>query len=286
MSRLAWLVVLALAVAPPAGAQGPLPKPLLKDLKNLRFAAVGFDNDLYLSVAEHIDTGKILAYRAGKVEPFVGDLDDPRGLVFWKEWLFVAEERGILRIDRKGKVEVFAANDRFPTPPRHLMALVVDEAGTLYVADAGTFEGDEAAIFRIPKQGKITTITDPQRFPGLQCPWSIVFDGKEHLLVADRLSGKVSRVRLADGSAAKVADGLGDLGGLAWDRQGRLYITSQASPKHAEGRVFVIDRTGQPPRLLAKGFAAPTGLCLDQNGTRMFVADPLAGTLTALPTGK
>ena len=58
----------------------------------------GPNGTVYLSVAEHEDTGKILILKDGKPAPFVRDLDDPRGLVAWKDWLFVAEERGVLRM--------------------------------------------------------------------------------------------------------------------------------------------------------------------------------------------
>jgi sugar lactone lactonase YvrE len=76
------------------------------------------------------------------------------------------------------------------------------------------------------------------------------------------------------------------MGGLAWDRQGRLYIGAAASPVAEVGRVFVIERPGQKPAVLAKGLQAATGLCLDRDGQRLLVADALAGTLTALPLGK
>src|SRR5439155_16776744 len=128
----------------------------------------------------------------------------------WKEWLFVAEERGILRIDRQGKVEVFAALDRFPVKPLRLMSLAVDGQGTLYVGDTGNFEGDDALIFRIPQQGKIALVSDEKRFPGLKCPWGLAVDGPDHLLVGDRNTGTLSRMQIADGSAVKVVDGLGD----------------------------------------------------------------------------
>ncbi len=281
MIRIACLL-LCLTIAPTAVAQAP-PKPLVAGLKNLRFVTVAADGTVYLSVAEHEDTGKILILKDGKLVPFVRDLDDPRGLVAWKDWLFVAEERGILRIDRKGKVEVFAANARFPVLPKHLMSLTVDAQGTLYAADAGTFEGDEAALYRIPQQGKITAVTDDKRFPGLRCPWGVTLDGAGGLLVSDRLAGAVSRVRLTDGNVTKVADGLGELGCLARDQHGRLYVSAPASFTAKEGRVLLIAGPGQKATVLAKGMQAPTGLWLDAAGKRLLVADPLAGTLTALP---
>ena len=50
-------------------------------------------------------------------------------------------------------------------------------------------------------------------------------DGASHLLVGDADSGALYRIKLADGSAEKLADGLGAIAGLAWDHHGRLFIS-------------------------------------------------------------
>src|SRR5258708_37518451 len=130
MNRAVCLVVVWLAVVSPAAAQVPLPKPMIDDMKNLSQVAVGTDGKVYLSVqgfTEANNDGKILVLKNGKTEPFATGITKPGGLVAWQKWLFVADGRGIVRVDNKGKVEVIAANDRFPMPPKYLTALAVDE---------------------------------------------------------------------------------------------------------------------------------------------------------------
>ena len=57
------------------------------------------------------------------------------------------------------------------------------------------------------------------------------------------------RIKLADNSAEKLADGLGAIAGLAWDHHGRLYISD------SEGRrLLVMPHLGDKPVVLAKGF--------------------------------
>src|SRR5207253_77438 len=113
----------------------------------------------------------------------------------------------------------------FPVPPAALHDVTVDpESGTLYASDMGNAE-QAPAIFRVNPKGKVTVVTDPKRWPDLKRPTALVLDGASHLLVADAADGSLHRVRLANGTAEKIADGLGQPTGLTWDRHGRLYVS-------------------------------------------------------------
>ena len=103
-------------------------------------------------------------------------------------------------------------------------------------------------------------------------------DGASHLLVGDAVSGELYRVTLADGSAEKVLDGLGEIAGLAWDHHGRLFI----SDAH-QGRLLVVARPGDKPIAAAQGFQGAAHLCIGPTGQQLLVADRKAGTLTAVP---
>ncbi len=90
--------------------------------------------------------------------------------------------------------------------------------------------------------------------------------------MADAASGNLYRVKLADGSAEKIADGLGAVAALAWDHHGRLFIRDGDG-----GRLLVIPRPGDPPVVVTKGLPAAGGLCLDPTGKRLLVPDRKAG---------
>ena len=99
------------------------------------------------------------------------------------------------------------------------------------------------------------------------------------MLLADFGSGVLYRIKLADKSAQKVADGFDGGDGLTWDKFGRLFITSWKT-----GKVFGIPRPGQKAVLLSDKFQAAADSCLDATGRFLLVPDMKAGTLTALPT--
>ncbi len=282
MNRSIWLLALLLCLPASAAAQDMLPKPLVSGLHNPKSVAVGPDRRIYITEIGEFDKdgdGRVVVIDQGKAVPFATGLDDPKGMVAWLNWLYVTDKKRVWKIDRKGNAEVFAAETAFPSPPQLLNDITVDEHGTLYVSDSGDLTGTGGAIFRIPQKGKITVVADKQRTPALNFPNGLVMDGKSFLLMLDSGSGELLRIKIADGSATKIADGFDGGDGLAWDWFGRLFITSWKS-----GKVWAIPRPGTQPVLIASGFQSAADLGLDPTGKFILVPDMKAGTLTALPT--
>jgi glucose/arabinose dehydrogenase len=281
LKRVIWFAGLWTGIALLTAAAAKPPEPRVSGLKNPASVAVGPDGKVYVTVTGEpgtADGGAVLRVEGDKAVPFAAGLEDPRGLVAWNQWLFVADKQRVWRIDRQGKAAVFAATEAFPSPPLSLHDITVDEQGALYVSDAGDPKGAGGAIYRISPRGRVERVADAQRTPALRTPTGLVMDGLSHLLVLDGGSGELLRIKLADGSATKLAEGFGGGHGLAWDWRGRLYIVARQG-----GRVFVIPRPGDKPILLAEGFQAPTDPCLDPAGKHLLVPDTKAGTLTALP---
>jgi glucose/arabinose dehydrogenase len=281
LKRFIWLTAIFLTTALSAAATGLPPGPMVTGLRNPAAAAVGTDGKIYVSVTGQPgkdSSGAVLRVENGKAVPFAGGLDEPRGMAAWGEWLFVADKQRVWRIDRKCKAVVFAAAGAFPSPPRRLHDIDVDEEGKLYVSDPPGRKGQAGAIYRIDTKGKVELVTSAKRSPGLGAPRGLVMDGLSHLLVIDSRSGELRRLRLVDGSTTRVAGGFGSGGGLAWDKYGRLYLSDRKA-----GRVFVIPRPGDKPVRLASGFRSAGGICLDPAGKSVLVPDTAAGTLTAVP---
>jgi glucose/arabinose dehydrogenase len=276
LKRFIWLAGFSFLVAPLSAAEQPS-EPLVRGLRNPAAVAAGTDGRLYVSTMGEIGKdgdGALLVLDKDKAMPFAAGLDDPRGIVARAEFLFVADNKRVWRIDRRGKASVFAAADAFTPPPRSLRAIDVNEQGTLYVADAG--DGKQGgAIYRIDPKGKVTLVTDAKRSPALQAPTGLVMDGLSHLLVLDAASGQLLRLRLEDGSTSKLADNFGS-GSLVWDKYGRLYASDGGN------RVFVIPRPGEKPVLLASGFQSAAGLGLAADGRSILLADTKAGAVIPL----
>ncbi|HEY2787539.1 MAG TPA: PQQ-dependent sugar dehydrogenase [Fimbriiglobus sp.] len=288
MRRISSLLLIAFAAAVPAYAE--LPKPLVAGLENPQSVCTGLDGRTYVSqvgVVGKAGDGSVVVIDKGKVVPFATGLDDPKGLVAFGRFLFVADGDKVLRIDRAGKVNVYAAADKFPTKPVFLVDLAVDESGTLYVSDPGNPDGTGAAIYKLTAAGrgnvslgKVTLVADAKTVPGLQSPDGLVMDGQSFLLVTDAGTGNLFRIKVADGTAEKLAGGLGAAMGMTWDPFGRLYIADWKA-----GKIFVVNRPGEKAEVFAEGFKDIGNIGLDPAMQNVLVTEGKAGTLTALPIG-
>jgi len=263
-----------------ARAQQP-PEPLLTGLKNPESVVTGGDGRVYVTVIGEFGKdgdGAIMVLDQGQAKVFVKDLDDPKGIAAYQKWLFVADKERVLKIDLKGKVEVFAPAKAFPVPPLFLNDVAVDpESGIVYVSDSGDLKGKGGAVYGIDPKGKVRVVTDPKRHPAMHTPNGLVLDGQSHFLLLDFGTGDLHRVRIDTGKTEKVAGGFGGGDGLAWDIFGRLYVSDWKG-----GKVFVIPRPGEQPVLLAHGFKSAADICLDPSGKNILVPDMLAGTVTAV----
>jgi glucose/arabinose dehydrogenase/sugar lactone lactonase YvrE len=300
MKRLLPLALLY-ALAPAAAGAEP-PKPMVTGLKNPESVCVGPgpDRKVFVTAIGEFDKdgdGAVMVVEpGGKAVPFVSGLDDPKGIALYQRWLFVTDKTRVLRIDataKTPKAEVFAAADKFPTPPIFLNDVAVDpETGAVFVSDSGK-DGRGGAVYRIaarprpkgkgsakdaPPEVTVSVVVDEKKLPGLKTPNGLMNDGTSFLLVADFGTGFLHRVRLADGTSERIAEGFDGADGVTWDFHGRLYVSSWKT-----GKVFVIAKPGEKPVLAVEGFKSAADTCLDPSGKSILVPDMLAGTLTAIP---
>src|SRR5262249_38618105 len=279
--RLTLATVIFLVAVPWTWSEDNLPKPLVTGLKNPWFPAIGPDGRIYVSTIGEWDKdgdGTVVVIQDGKAKPFATGLDDPRGMATWNKWLFVVDKSRVWRIDEQGKAVVFAEARAFPSPPKYLASVAIDEEGTLYVSDAGELGGKGGAIYRIDQKGKVRRMADAEGIKGLKTAAGLAMDGMSNLLTINWGTGELLRIKLADGTADKTADGLSSGESLTWDKYGRLFVSQIRN-----GRVTVIPRPNSKPIVMASGFRSPTGLCVDATGKFVLVVDSEAGTLTALP---
>ena len=111
---------------------------------------------------------------------------------------------------------------------------VFDRDGNLYVTYSGT-RGQEVpvSIFRVRPNGTRETFCT-----GLVNPTSMAVGPEGDLYVSSRFEGIVYRV-MADGMIAPFATDLGVPCGLAFDREGTLFVGDRS------GTIFRVDRAGQ-----------------------------------------
>ncbi len=276
--QLALLVIVCFSGTTFAQFKGKI---LVKGLENPESVAVSRQGGIFVSSLGKIGQdgdGAILEIKKGKAEVFAANLDDPKGITFYQDTLYVNDKNRVWKINKKGQAKIAVPTKDFPHPPIALNDVVADpETGTLYVADSGD-QGKSGAVYRISPKGKVTTVIHDDKMPELNRPNGLAMDGQSFILLTDSGTGILYRIRVKDGKAERVAGGFGHADGLAWDLHGQLFITDWKG-----GRVFGIHRPGDKAKLLPVRFNSAADLCFDQEKKRLLIPDMRAGTLTALP---
>ncbi len=293
MKRSFSLALLLLSTAPAVAAEvpkGELPKPMITGLVNPESICVGPGGKLFVTTIGEFgkdgDGAVMVLEPGGKAVPFVTGLNDPKGIVAYQKFLYVTDNTRVIRIDataKEPKAELLAPPNAFPVAPIFLNDIAVDpESGALFVSDSGNRDKEnpaKGAVYRITSNGLVSTLIDDKKLPGLKIPNGVQMDGASHLLLADFGAGILYRVKLADSSYEKLAEGMLGADGITWGQNGQLFITSWLS-----GKVYGINRPGDKPvEVVSKGFKSAADSCLDPTGKFLLVPDMLGGTITAVP---
>src|SRR5918995_1781209 len=184
MSVRMQLVGVALIATAPVAAQQPQ---ILTGLKQPESVAIGPGGRVYVSETgeyEQANDGYISILDGDTLRRFAGGLDDPHGIKWFRDHLFVSDNMGIIwRIDTQGNVERFVDATDFPRKITNFNDLEIDAAGNLYISDSGDWEGRGGAIYRIRQDKKISGVWDDEDDWRLGSPNGLLMDGPNKLLV-------------------------------------------------------------------------------------------------------
>lgn len=242
--------------------------------------AVAQDGKVYVSEIGEFDKagdGQISVVGAdGTPSVFAKDMDDPKGIDFHGDTLFVADNKRVLKVNPDGKWEIFAAAEAFPVTPQFLNDIAVDNSGNVYVSDSGDLKGKGGAIYRIDNQGKVSTVVDSKN-PLVLGPNGLLVTSQGELLTVDFVSGTLYRVDPNSGELTKIAEGLGAADGLVQASDGTYYVSDWEG-----GKVFSVSQDGQV-KLLKDGYAAAADIALSADGKEILVPEMKGGQLARLP---
>jgi sugar lactone lactonase YvrE len=284
------LVALAVVTSPaPLAAQEPR---IIAGLKQPESIAIGPRGQVYVSETgeyEKANDGYISILEAGQLRRFAPGLDDPHGIKWWRDHLFVSDNMGMVwRIDAQGNVERFVDATDFPRKITNFNDLEIDSAGNIYVSDSGDWEGRGGVIFRITQDKKVTAVITDEDDWRLVSPNGLLMDGPNKLLVVDYTTGNLFRVDLqaTPKTLEKIAGGFGASDGLVRDARGRLIVTD-----YAGHRVFVLAKPAaqpaeKPQEIQVSGIESAADLAISQDGKSLLIPDMGGGKIAILPLPK
>jgi hypothetical protein len=282
MSRMIMLVVLSLIGGRALIAQEPR---IMTGLKQPESVAIGAGGRVYVSETgeyEKANDGYISIVENGQLKRFASGLDDPHGIKWYRDHLFVADNMGMVwRIDIRGNPERFVDATDFPRKITNFNDLEIDAAGNLYISDSGDWEGRGGAIYRIGQDKKIAVVLTDEDDWRLVSPNGLLMDGPNKLLVVDYTTGILFRVDLRGDSKImeRLAPGFGSADGLVRDSKGRLLITSFSTHK-----LYVVTRPdAKPQEIEVAGVESAADLAISPDGRSLIVPDMSGGKLAIVP---
>lgn len=283
-TKMLLLGLAAVVTAEPLGAQQPQ---IITGLKQPESIAIGPGGKIYVSETGEQDKandGYISIVEGGKLRRFASGLDDPYGIKWYKDHLFVSDNMGLVwRIDTQGNAERFVDATDFPRKITNFNDIEVDAEGNLYISDSGDWEGRGGVIYRIGQDKKISVVITDDDDWRLVSPNGLLMDGADKLLEVDYTTGNLFRVDLKGSKTMeKVAGGFGASDGLVRDAKGRLIITDFAGH-----RVFVLAKPAEKPQEIpVNGIESSADLAISADGNNLVLPDMAGGKLAIIPMPK
>jgi SMP-30/gluconolaconase/LRE-like protein len=279
------LLALLVVAAVPLWAQEPQ---IITGLKQPESIAIGPKGQVFVSETgeyEKANDGYISILEGEKLRKFATGLDDPHGIKWYRDHLFVADNMGMVwRIDAQGSPERFVDATDFPRKITNFNDLEIDNAGNLYISDSGDWEGRGGVIYRIGQDKKISVVLTDEDDWRLVSPNGLLMDGPGKLLVVDYTTGNLFRVDLKGGSKTmeKLAGGFGASDGLVRDARGRLIISNFAGHK-----VYVLATPdAKPQEIEVSGIESAADINISPDGKSLLIPDMSGGKLAILPMPK
>jgi gluconolactonase len=272
----------AIGVVHPAAQQPQI----ITGLKQPESVAIGPGGKIYVSETgeyEKANDGYVSVLEGGKLRRFASGLDDPHGIKWYRDHLFVSDNMGMVwRIDAQGNAERFVDATDFPQKITNFNDLEIDGEGNLYLSDSGDWDGGGGAIYRITQDKKITPVITQDDDVRVVSPNGLLIDG-DRLLEVDYTTGILFRIDLKQKTMEKVIGGLGASDGLVRDAGGRLIVTDFAGH-----RVFVLsnpnaESTEKPREFVVGGIESAADLAISPDGKSLIVPDMSGGKLAIIP---
>ena len=190
-------------------------------------------------------------------ELYAGGLDDPTGLLFVGETLWVADRRGVYQVKR-GRVQVVYKAASFPRRLNFLNDLARGPGGTLYVSDTG--DSSSAGAVFVLEPGKRPSVLAGSDTASAQSSVNGLYRGRADTLYTVGFRSGVLSVTDGHGAWRELARNLGAPDGIATAGEEAFYVTDNDG-----GNLFLVPRSaGGALVTLTRGLKAPADLVVDR----------------------
>jgi len=275
------LMALLLSALIPVAQAAPLSTQKISGLKMPESVVQATDGRVFVSEINGFGVdgdGQISVIEAGQVTLFAKGLDDPKGLAIIGQFLYVADNKRILKLalsgPKQGQAEVFAAATAFPVTPLFLNDLEADLAGNLYVSDSGDLKGKGGAVYQINAQGQVRLLINGQQDSRILAPNGLLMDDTgDVLMVVDFASGILYSYNLATKQLLDIAVGFGGGDGVVHHANGSMFVSDWKN-----GKVFRLDMNGEVTALAAT-YQSAADIALTKDEKILMVPDMKAGEL-------
>ena len=258
-----------------------------------------FDEKLFVSVmgGNIAGDGSIVKIIKGdKTETFATGLNQPKGMAFINNTLYVTDVDKVWEINEKGEKKIFINKGEFPSPALYLNDLDANpQTDELYVTDMGavSFMRDEngnlwplegAESLKIPNKGRIYAISRSTKAirvvmdfnSDIRNPNGVTVNQVNGTLITGFFSGKV--INIKNNQTTFLPGTFRGADQARYDSAGNVYISSWS-----QGKVWKLDKVTLQQHVLFEGLQSAADFILDEKANVLIIPDMLDGSLHYIP---
>ena len=260
----------------------------------------GFDDNYYVTLMNGSEDGdgEVVEISKKGVKVFAKGFDEPKGIVFLKDHLYLSDLTRIWKVDINGNASVFIKKEDFPEEVLYLNDVAVDaESNGIYVSDMGAtkymrdennvlwpLDSEQAKlvpqlgrIYHVDLEGHVSIAQDTSSL--MLNPNGVGIDNNGNIMVGAFFLGNFLVKR--DGKLTPLKGQFRGADGVEQDSKGNYYVSSWAS-----GTVWKIDGISEESIILIDGLKSAADFYLEEDKERLLLPDMVAGMIYAVDINK
>ena len=260
----------------------------------------GFNENYYVTLmnGSKDGDGEVVEISKNGVKVFAKGFDEPKGIVFLKDHLYLSDLTRIWKVDINGNASVFIKKEAFPEEVLYLNDVAVDaESKGIYVSDMGAtkymrdennvlwpLDSEQAQlvpqlgrIYHVDLEGHVSIAQDTSSL--MLNPNGVGIDNNGNIMVGAFFLGNFLVKR--DGKFTPLKGQFRGADGVEQDSKGNYYVSSWAS-----GTVWKIDGISEESIILIDGLKSAADFYLEEDKERLLLPDMVAGMIYAVDINK